>query len=52
MLFHKLTDQDEFPLKLTPLQLNGNIIEREKSLKFLDVVLNEYLPWKKTYTTY
>ena len=35
MLFHKLTDQDNIPLKWPSLQLNGNIIERENSLKFL-----------------
>ena len=45
--FINFLDQDDFPLKLTPLQLNGNIIEREKYLKFLDVVLDEHLPWKK-----
>ena len=46
MLFHKLTDQYDFPLKLTSLQLNGNI-ERENSLKFLDVILDAHLLWKK-----
>ena len=28
MLFHKLTDQENIPLKLPLLQLNGNIIEK------------------------
>ena len=47
MLFHKLTDQDNIPLKLPSLQLNGNIIEREYSLKFLGVILHEHLTWEK-----
>ena len=29
------------------LQLNSNIIERESSLKFLGVILDEHLTWKK-----
>ena len=29
------------------LQLNDNIIERENSLKFLGVILDEHLTWKK-----
>ena len=40
MLFHKLTDLENIPLKLPSLQLNCNIIERENSLKFLGVVLD------------
>ena len=47
MLFYKLTDQENIPSKLLPLQLNGNIIERENSLKFLGVILDECLIWKK-----
>ena len=47
MLFHKLTDQKNIPLKLPSLQLNGNIIERENSLKFLGAILDEHLTWKK-----
>ena len=38
MLFHKLTNQENIPLKLSSLQLNGNIIERENPLKFLGVI--------------
>ena len=52
MLFCKLTDQENIPSKLPPLQLNGNIIEKENSLKFLGLILDEHLTWKKTYTTY
>ena len=47
MLFHKCTDQVNIPLKLPLLQLNSNIIERENSIKFLGVVLDEHLTWEK-----
>ena len=43
LFFQKLTDQGNIPLKLPSLQLNGNIIERENSLKFLGVILDEHL---------
>ena len=46
MLFTKLTDQDNIPLKLPSLQLNDNIIERENYLKFLGVIFDERLTWK------
>ena len=36
-------DQENIPSKLPPLQLNDNIIERENSLKFLGVILDEHL---------
>ena len=41
VLFHIVSDQ------LPSLQLNGNIIEKENSFKFLDVTLDEDLTWKK-----
>ena len=47
MLFHKCIDQENIPLKLPLLQLNSNIIERENSLKFLGVILDKHLTWKK-----
>ena len=47
MLFPKLTDQENIPLKLPSLQLNCNIIERENSLKFIDAILDEHVTWKK-----
>ena len=47
MLFHKCIDQENIPLKLPLLQPNSNIIERENSLKFLGVILDEHLTWKK-----
>ena len=48
MFFDKLTDKDNIPLKLPSLQLNGNIIETKNYLKFLGVILDEHLTWKKT----
>ena len=47
MLFHKCIDQGNISLKLPLLQLNSNIIEGENSLKFLRVILDEHLTWKK-----
>ena len=47
ILFHKCIDQEDIPLKLPLLKLNSNIIEGENSLKFLGVILNEHLTWKK-----
>ena len=49
MLFHKCIDQENIPLKLPLLQLNSNIVERENSLKFLGVILDEHLTWKNIY---
>ena len=45
ILFHKCIDQENIPLKLPLLQLNSNIIERENSLKFLGVILDEHLTY-------
>ena len=47
MLFHKLKDEENIPLKKPSFQLNGNIIEKENYLKFLGVILDEHLTWKK-----
>ena len=47
MLFHELIDQENIPLKMPSLQMNGNIVEIENSLKFLGVILDELLIWKK-----
>ena len=38
--------QENIPLKLHSLRLSGNI-ERENSVKFLGVILDEHLTWKK-----
>ena len=47
MPFHKITDQDNIPLKLPSLHLKCNIIERENLLKFLGVIPDEHLICKK-----
>ena len=47
MLIHKLAHLENISSELSSLQLNGNIIERENSLKFLGVVLDEHGTWKK-----
>ena len=47
MLFHKRTYQKNIRLKLSLLQLNSNITERENSLQFLGVILDEHLTWQK-----
>ena len=47
MFLHKLANQDNIRLKLPSLQLYGNIIERLNSVKFLCVILDEHLTWKK-----
>ena len=47
MLFHKLTDQENIPLKLPLLQLNGNIIERENSLNFVNGIKVPVVSGKK-----
>ena len=49
MLFHKLSDQENIPLKLPLLQLNGSITKGENSLKLLGVILDELLTWKNIY---
>ena len=47
MFFHKRIEQENIVLKLPLLQLNSHIIEKENSLKFLGVILDEHLNWKK-----
>ena len=47
MLFHRLTDQENIPLKLPLLQLNGNIIERENSLNFVNGIKVPVVSGKK-----
>ena len=47
MLFHRLTDQEDIPLKLPLLQLNGNIIERENSLNFVNGIKVRVVSGKK-----
>ena len=44
--FHKLNLSDNIPLKLPELKINNTIINRERAVKFLGVVIDENLPWK------
>ena len=43
--FHKLRKRDEIPLLLPKLLINNKTIKRERSLKFLGVMLDENLSW-------
>ena len=46
-LFHKLSKTDDLPLLPPKLLINNNEVERVRSIKFLGVLLDEYLSWKK-----
>ena len=45
--FHKSSQSENLPLKLPNLIMNNTIIERKESLKFLGVLIDETLSWKK-----
>ena len=44
--FHKSSKKDNIPLRLPNLNINGVTIERESSIKFLGVWIDENLPWR------
>ena len=44
--FHKAREKDNIPLKLPALFINDKEIERVTSIKFLGVLIDEYLSWK------
>ena len=46
-LFHKPHQHINLPLKLPKLKINDTFIEREKYLKFLGVIIDENLSWRK-----
>ena len=46
-LFHKPSQSENLPLKLPTLRLNDILIERKESLKFLGILIDETLSWKK-----
>ena len=46
-LFHKLSWVDDLPLKLPKLSVNNQEIKRASYTKFLGVLLDENLSWKK-----
>ena len=45
--FHKLYVSDNIPLKLPKLEINKMTIKRVNSIKFLGVLIDENLTWKK-----
>ena len=45
--FHKPSKKDEIPLMLRKLTISNNVIERQKLIKFLGVLLDENLNWKE-----
>ena len=45
--FNKPKISDDIPLKLPMLYINGSEIKREYQLKFLGVILDENMTWKK-----
>ena len=44
--FHKFRQKDNIPSKPLMLVINGKVIERTTSIKFLGILLDEYLSWK------
>ena len=44
--FHKSKKRYDIPLRLPLLKINGYVIERQSSIKFLGVLLDETLSWK------
>ena len=45
-LFHKLQDRDNLPLQLPALKINNYEIKSSRSIKFLGIMVDEYLNWK------
>ena len=46
-LLHKPSKTNDLPLLLSKLLINDNEVERVGSIKFLGVLLDEYLSWKE-----
>ena len=44
--FHKSSKKDNIPLRLPNLNINGFTIERESSIKFLGVLIDETVTWR------
>ena len=45
--FHKLSKRDHIPLRLPDLSINNIKVKREFAMKFLGVLLDENLTWRK-----
>ena len=44
-LFHRPQDRDNQPIRLPALKINDHEIKRSSSIKFLGILLDEYLIW-------
>ena len=44
--FYKFRQEDNISLKLRMLAINGKVIERTTSIKFLGILFDEHLSWK------
>ena len=44
--FHKSSEKDNIPLRLQNLNINGFTVERESSITFLGVWIDENLTWR------
>ena len=47
LFFHKPNKKDYIPFRLPKLIINSYEIQREESIKFLGVLLDQHLTWKK-----
>ena len=45
--FHKPSKKDDIPLMLPKLTISNHVIERQRFIKFLGVLLDENLNWKE-----
>ena len=45
--FHKPSKKDDIPLMLPTLTISNHVIERQKFINFLGVLLDENLNWKE-----
>ena len=46
LFFHKPSKKDDIPLVLPKLNINNHKIDRNESIRFLSVLLDENLSWK------
>ena len=44
-LFHKSSSKDDMPVKLPALLAGSNNVKRTSSIKFLGIMLDEYISW-------
>ena len=44
--FHKPSTKDDQPLKISELVISSKLIEQKSFVKFLGVILDEYISWK------